>query len=256
MSDIQVGVLEDELLRNWGGGHPTGVAKETKTASKLEIEFNGKLKTAGERKHRKAAPEDAVVGEKREREGVVEEQAEEEAGKVAKKAKVLPDAAVIQEFPTPITSTVSRTAAVKPLISAAALKDKITALQKSMQDVTERCRSIGAKLDNAGIANANLRALTIDNGTMVYRAKKKQITGDGTALANDLAPTGNNIAQLTALPQPPIVGAVYAPRTINTDNFTHQTILTLVQFYNEDFNILVGDDVAVRSHKIREWLIC
>jgi hypothetical protein len=78
-----------------------------------------------------------------------------------------------------------------------------------------------------------------------------QVTGDGSGLANDLAP--NNTAHLAALPERP-VGGVYAP-TIETHNITHQTILNLIHFYNEDFDIEQGDHIGPRAQKVRQWLI-
>jgi hypothetical protein len=78
-----------------------------------------------------------------------------------------------------------------------------------------------------------------------------QVPGDGTELANALAP--NIATQVAALPQPPVVGTVYSP-TIEPHSLTHQAILNLIRFYNEDFDIALGDPIAARSQKVRQWL--
>jgi hypothetical protein len=70
-------------------------------------------------------------------------------------------------------------------------------------------------------------------------------------LANGLRPPG--FAPLVALQVIPALGATIAPN-INTSGLTHQTILQLVQFYNDHFGIQLGDMVPIRSQKIVNWL--
>jgi hypothetical protein len=77
-----------------------------------------------------------------------------------------------------------------------------------------------------------------------------QVEGDGTDLANTILPNQNLLAPLAA---PPAVGTVFTP-TIETHTLTHQIILRIVQFYNQDFGIQLGDTIAIRSQKIMNWL--
>ena len=79
-----------------------------------------------------------------------------------------------------------------------------------------------------------------------------QVAGDGTELANTLAP--NNGYHLDAPPQPPVVGTAYHNDIIETHNLTHNAIQQMICFYNESFDIEVGDTIAARSQKIRQWL--
>jgi hypothetical protein len=49
------------------------------------------------------------------------------------------------------------------------------------------------------------------------------------------------------------VGTVFTA-TIETHNLTHQTILRIVQFYNQNFGIQPADTILIRSQKIANWL--
>jgi hypothetical protein len=77
------------------------------------------------------------------------------------------------------------------------------------------------------------------------------VVGDGTNLANTILPQNQN--QLPPLAPVPAVGSVYSP-TIDISNLGHQLILRLVQYYNENFDIQLGDTVPTRSQKVLNWL--
>ena len=79
-----------------------------------------------------------------------------------------------------------------------------------------------------------------------------QVDGDGTILANTIIPNNyqNPLAPLAAAPA---VGTVFSP-TIETHNLSHQIILRIVQYYNQNFDIQPGDTVPIRSQKIANWL--
>ncbi|KAJ7501372.1 hypothetical protein B0H11DRAFT_2373528 [Mycena galericulata] len=105
---------------------------------------------------------------------------------------------------------------------------------------------------NAGIVKRNRLEVTNNSGTTVYVARKKQVAGDGLALATALAPVNPNVN----VPPPQgnaAVGAVFHA-TIDTHGMNHGMILGLIRFYNEDFGIVPGDTVPTRSQKITNWL--
>jgi hypothetical protein len=79
-----------------------------------------------------------------------------------------------------------------------------------------------------------------------------QVDGDGTILANIIIPN-NNHPPLAPLAATPVVGTIFS-QTIETHNLSHQIILRIVQYYNQDFDIQPGDTVPIRSQKIANWL--
>jgi hypothetical protein len=80
-----------------------------------------------------------------------------------------------------------------------------------------------------------------------------QVVGDGTILANGIAPNNYQNPQLAPLAVAPAVGTILFP-TIETHNLNHPTILRIAQYYNQHFDIQPGDTVPVRSQKIANWL--
>ncbi|KAJ7137704.1 hypothetical protein C8R44DRAFT_975704 [Mycena epipterygia] len=116
-----------------------------------------------------------------------------------------------------------------------------------LQNILVAALRVEARLDNAGIVKRNRLQLA---GTTTYIARKKQVAGDGLALATALA--GN-----TPVPPPQgdaAVGAVYSA-SIDPHGMTHAQILGLIRFYNEDFGIIPTDLVPARVQKITNWLI-
>ncbi|KAF8737947.1 hypothetical protein AX14_012126 [Amanita brunnescens Koide BX004] len=71
--------------------------------------------------------------------------------------------------------------------------------------------------------------LTRNTGVSIYRAKQKEVAGDGTELANTLLTGG--IAPLVPLPAAPEIGASIAP-TINTHGLSHQIQIIQLQSWN------------------------
>jgi hypothetical protein len=80
----------------------------------------------------------------------------------------------------------------------------------------------------------------------------RQVDGDGTNLANALVHNNNQIA-LAPLAVAPIVGTIFSP-TIETHNLNHPTVLRIIQFYNQNFDIQPGDTIPIRAQKIVNWL--
>jgi hypothetical protein len=82
--------------------------------------------------------------------------------------------------------------------------------------------------------------------------KMFKVHGDGRAIAQLLQTQGTVMPLQAAIV--PAVGVVRNNFNGNPSSYTHQEILNMVIFYNEDFNILPGDDVATRRNKFREWI--
>ena len=51
------------------------------------------------------------------------------------------------------------------------------------------------------------------------------------------------------------IGQVPNPWNPNLDSLQHLEILQLVIFYNDNFGIIVGDQVGTRRQKVRNWLV-
>ena len=79
-----------------------------------------------------------------------------------------------------------------------------------------------------------------------------QVDGDGSILANAIAPN-NNQNPVAPLAVAPAVGTILSP-TMETHNLNHPTILRIAQYYNQHFDIQPGDTVPVRSQKMTNWL--
>ncbi|KAJ7840743.1 hypothetical protein B0H13DRAFT_2100278 [Mycena leptocephala] len=123
-------------------------------------------------------------------------------------------------------------------------------LQTKLQTILDSALRVEARLDNAGIVKRNQLERANNSGTTVYVARKKQVAGDGLALATALAPVNVNVPPPQANAT---VGAVFHA-TIDTHGMNHANILGLIQFYNEDFGIAAEDTVSTRSQKITNWL--
>lgn len=61
-------------------------------------------------------------------------------------------------------------------------------------------------------------------------------------------------APLQTLQEIPTIGETLPGATINAATLTHLDILLIVQFYNDNFEIQLGDTVPIRSQKIENWL--
>ncbi|KAJ7919755.1 hypothetical protein B0H13DRAFT_1868169 [Mycena leptocephala] len=121
----------------------------------------------------------------------------------------------------------------------------------SLQRLEDSQARVEARLDNAGIVKRNRLQLSNNSGSTVYNARRKQVAGDGLALATTVA-AGN--AVMPGLQGNPAVGAVFSP-TIDVHALTHAGILSLIRFYNEDFGITLQDTVPIRAQKVTNWLV-
>ena len=132
---------------------------------------------------------------------------------------------------------------------------------------------MSAVIENMRIAKSNVE-LARNTGITAYRTKQKevrcvwtgkhsslvimfillfgQVDGDGTILANT-AVHNNNQIPLAPLAVAPAVGTTFSP-TIETHNLNHPTVLRIIQFYNQNFEIQPGDTVPIRAQKIVNWL--
>ncbi|KAJ7016925.1 hypothetical protein C8F04DRAFT_1158877 [Mycena alexandri] len=109
---------------------------------------------------------------------------------------------------------------------------------------------VEARLENAGIVKRNRLQLSNNSGSTVYIARRKQVAGDGLALATAVAPA--NVV-VPALQGNSVVGAAFNP-TIDVHTLNHAPILSLIRFYNEDFGITLQDTVPIRVQKVTNWL--
>ena len=79
-----------------------------------------------------------------------------------------------------------------------------------------------------------------------------KVDGNGTILVNDIVYYNNQIP-LAPLAVAPAVGTIFSP-TIETHNLNHPTVLRIIQFYNQNFDIWPGDTIPIRAQKIVNWL--
>ncbi|KAH9967766.1 hypothetical protein BGW80DRAFT_677567 [Lactifluus volemus] len=73
-------------------------------------------------------------------------------------------------------------------------------------------------------------------------------------LAQGLANNAANHNALVALDPVPAIGALPPNFNYNISTYTHMTILWLIQFYNEDFQIVQGDPIHLRVEKFHSFL--
>ncbi|KAJ7312638.1 hypothetical protein DFH08DRAFT_1044305 [Mycena albidolilacea] len=107
---------------------------------------------------------------------------------------------------------------------------------------------VEARLDNAAIVKRNRLQLMNNSGSTVYIARRKQVAGDGLALATVLAPPN---LMVPGLQGNSVVGATFSP-TIDAHTLNHGPILSLIRFYNEDFGITLQDTVPIRAQKVSD----
>lgn len=124
-------------------------------------------------------------------------------------------------------------------------------LNQNLANLNQNVACIAAQQANGRISRLNKLEIENNSGLVAYRAKQKEIAGDGILLANALLPMG--FAPLVALPVVPAIGATIAA-TISPTILTHQGILNLIQFYNFNFGIQQNDLVAIRCQRILNWL--
>jgi len=129
---------------------------------------------------------------------------------------------------------------------------------------------MSAVIENMRITKSNVE-LVRNTGITAYCAKQKevhcvfrlslvimfillfgQVNGNGTILSNT-AVHNNNQIPLAPLAVAPAVGTIFSP-TIETHNLNHPTILHIIQFYNQNFNIQPGNTVPIHVQKIVNWL--
>ncbi|KAJ7367586.1 hypothetical protein DFH08DRAFT_795737 [Mycena albidolilacea] len=135
--------------------------------------------------------------------------------------------------------TLPSVAATHPNINAIADAEATFNDPNTLQNILEAVLRVEARLDNTEIVKRNRLEVANNSGTTVYVARKKQVTGDGLALATALAPVNPNV-NVPPLQGDAAVGAVFHA-TIETHGMNHGTILGLIRFYNEDFSIAPGD---------------
>jgi hypothetical protein len=78
-----------------------------------------------------------------------------------------------------------------------------------------------------------------------------QVHGLGLTIAQALQTQGTVIPANAVAAD---VGTIPQHFNGNPSSYTHQEIINMMLFYNEDFFVLPGDDIPTRRNKFREWL--
>lgn len=91
-----------------------------------------------------------------------------------------------------------------------------------------------------------------------------QVVGSGLLLAIQVNPPDRPLPQQLVQLQanaaagiPPPAAALGQPPSFynpTLDNYRHEDILLLIEFYNVDFGIVVGDALSTRKEKFRAWM--
>lgn len=88
-----------------------------------------------------------------------------------------------------------------------------------------------------------------------------KVVGSGLLLAVQVNPAGNMLppvlaAQVDAAPLPPAaVGQAPPFYDANIDAYQHGNILLLIDFYNDNFGVVVGDSLVQRKLKLCTWMM-
>ncbi|KIK65227.1 hypothetical protein GYMLUDRAFT_83097 [Collybiopsis luxurians FD-317 M1] len=139
------------------------------------------------------------------------------------------------------------------------IKDRFKELEDRINDrfkeIDHRLAKNEAKSENTCRRAMNAKGLsnrTLDG--LVYRMVKER-PGLGHELCRELHPNDGHHYHLHAInDEPPISSeASYLPSRIG--EMTHQEILNLVSFYNDDFGITADDTIEVRRGKVQIWHI-
>eukprot|EP01124_Arcella_intermedia_P023683 TRINITY_DN3811_c0_g1_i2.p1 TRINITY_DN3811_c0_g1~~TRINITY_DN3811_c0_g1_i2.p1 ORF type:complete len:227 (+),score=26.63 TRINITY_DN3811_c0_g1_i2:36-716(+) len=112
--------------------------------------------------------------------------------------------------------------------------------------------------------NSHLVALppVVGPGAPVLGIRSKEVVGLMSAVAPlafaALTPPGVfpaiiPVPAIGAVP-PLLPGGIYPGTQAAILALTHQQILDLIEFYNEDFGIAVGDPIGVRINKVGRWI--
>jgi len=152
----------------------------------------------------------------------------------------------------------------------AAFANTLDHIQQTVKWIEQNEKHMSAVIENMRITKSNVE-LVRNTGITAYCAKQKevhcvfrlslvimfillfgQVNGNGTILSNT-AVHNNNQIPLAPLAVAPAVGTIFSP-TIETHNLNHPTILHIIQFYNQNFNIQPGNTVPIHVQKIVNWL--
>jgi hypothetical protein len=132
------------------------------------------------------------------------------------------------------------------------LRDQLNNLQNNFQNALQ---DLNARL-TAASQNVIIRSMNKFEGPAL-NPLWKEIAGSGDALVALIAP--NQVAPPPQLAQIPAVGdqtgrlgagGIFPDDLDILLNLTHIQVLNLVQFYNDDLGILLGDNILVRRRKL------
>jgi hypothetical protein len=132
------------------------------------------------------------------------------------------------------------------------IQNQLNVFQNNVQNALQ---DLNARL-TAASQNVIIRSMNKFEGPAL-NPLCKEIAGSGDALVALIIP--NQVAPPPQLAQIPAVGAQPGPMGaggIFPDdldillNLTHNQVLHIVQFYNDDFGILPGDNIVVRRRKL------
>jgi len=119
-----------------------------------------------------------------------------------------------------------------------------------LQHMSNRLDVISAITHNTRIVSRNAQR----RAPHPYLPLQKSIAGDGLVLAQAVAP---NVATRNALVAPvqiPLLGDIPPNFNPNLPSYTHDDILQLIIFYNDDFGIVQADRIPSRIDSFRRFL--
>jgi hypothetical protein len=138
--------------------------------------------------------------------------------------------------------------------------NRLNNIDNRLDNIDQQLGTLIAQITNASILSSN-RILSRGVG---LQPLVKDVAGSGLLLAIQVNSPGHQLPQQLAQLQanaaagiPPLAAALgQTPPFYNPtlDNYRNEDILLLIEFYNVDFGIVIGDALFTRKDKFRMWL--
>ncbi|THU89059.1 hypothetical protein K435DRAFT_969263 [Dendrothele bispora CBS 962.96] len=145
-----------------------------------------------------------------------------------------------------------------PTYTCFSLNQTLRRLEAKIDSVAEKAELVETRCVNLAIRRRNFAIYSyesVSSEKKVMVLPRKENAGDGVHLANALLPEGLVPLAPFSDEKTPDVGSAPNNGTVDVNiPLSHQEILKLIQFYNEDFGILSQDDLCTRQIRFQRWL--
>ncbi|KAJ3823047.1 hypothetical protein F5880DRAFT_1569924, partial [Lentinula raphanica] len=128
------------------------------------------------------------------------------------------------------------------------VKDEFNTIKGELNAVKEKVDTVDVNCQN--IARRARNSREIQTGRIQLKLLKS-VPGFGTDLANAVRQPNTPAIHTTGLP--PAIGTEGTYDVTQPNDLDHSDILRLISYYNEDFKIVLADELFERRHKFTVW---